>query len=98
MGCGCGGKTAAEMEAETPGVRYSTKGSRGTVKLGLKSHYPLPLKFPKAIDGRDLLIVKSNTRMPPLGNTIVMVGRNAQIRPEHRDRLVARWPHAFEGV
>lgn len=96
MGCRCGGKTAAELEALTPGVRYRTTGSQRTVKLGLKPRFTLPLKLSKAIDGRDVLVVTSKMKLPPLGDTIIIVGRNAQLKPEHKDQLKARWPHVFE--
>jgi hypothetical protein len=96
MGCGCGGKNKAGTSVRVSRMRYSANGSRKWVRLGLKSCYPLPFKFSKAIDSRDVLVVANNIKISPPGNAIVIVGHNAWVIPEHKSQLVARWPHVFE--
>lgn len=97
MGCGCGGKkTVVETVAQPTSVRPKADDSRKRVRLGLKTYYPLPFKFSSAIDGRDVIVLANNIRMSPTGNAIVLVGRNALVKPEHKNQLVARWPNVFE--
>jgi hypothetical protein len=96
MACGCGGKTTAKMDEQAPAVHNNADGSLRTVRLGLKPHFALPLRFLKAIDGRDLLVVTGKMNLPRRGNTIIMVGRNARVKPEYKVQLVTRWPHVFE--
>jgi len=96
MGCGCGGKNTVEKTTQATSVRFKADGSRKRVSLELKSYYPLPLKFSRAIDGRDVIVLANNIRMSPTGNAIVIVGRNALVKPEYKSQLVAGWPNAFE--
>lgn len=98
MGCGCGGKKTVKKVTQATSVRSKADGSRNQnkVRLGLKSYYPLPFKFSRAIDGRDVIVLANNIRMSPMGNAIVLVGRNALVKPEHKNQLVAKWPYVFE--
>lgn len=96
MGCGCGGKKPVKKATQATSVRSKTGGSRKRVRLGLKSHYPLPFKFSRAINGRDVIVLANNIRLSPMGNAIVLVGRNALVKPEHKSQLVAKWPNVFD--
>jgi hypothetical protein len=96
MGCGCGGKKTVKKATQATSVRSKAGGNRNRVRLGLKSYYPLPFKFSRAIDGRDVIVLANNIRISSMENAIVIVGRNALVNPEHKSQLVAKWPHVFE--
>lgn len=96
MGCGCGSKKVRRTVATARTERYGTNGGQNMVKLGLKSGYSLPIKLPNAIDGRDVIVVASNKHVPAARNAIIVFGRDAWIKSEFREKLVARWPHVFE--
>lgn len=96
MGCGCGGKNTDEKATQVTSKRSKADASPKRVRLGLKSYYPLPFKFSRAIDDRDVIVLANNIKMSPMGNAIVLVGRNALVKPEYKGQLVARWPHVFD--
>lgn len=96
MGCGCAGKKAKKRNASgvKGNVDYKPNG-RGTVRLGLKEIFRLPIRIPNALDGQDVIIIDNKRELPPVDGAIVIVGRNAIIEVKHKEQLVERWPKAF---
>jgi hypothetical protein len=94
--CGCI-KGKAKKQA-TPNVEYKANGS-GTVRLGLKPFFALPVRLPQAIDGKDVIVVASRTKKPPAEEgAYVIIGRNALMDKKHRQQMVDKWPKAFISV
>jgi len=96
MGCGCKGKKAKKAVAEVQSEQYSINGSQKTVRLGLKPRFFLPVRLPNALDGKDIIVVGNKNKVPAIDNAIIIIGRNAQVLPEHKAIIAARWPNAFE--
>ena len=98
MGCGCRGRKKKQETTSARSEWYTTNGNQETVRLGLRSRFFLPLRLPNALDGKDIIVVGNKKRVPANDNAIIIVGRNAQVLPEHKAIIAARWPHAFEGT
>ena len=94
MACGCKKKKKSQPVENQPSVDYRANGN-GTVALGLTAAIRLPVRIPKAIDGRDVVIVANKLKRPPVPNAVFIVGRNAQVDPRDRQQLVDKWPKAF---
>ena len=97
MGCGCKGKKAPKRNASgvKGNVDYTPNGGNGTVRLGLKNIFRLPIRIPDALNGQDVIIIDNKRELPPVDGAIVIVGRNAFVELGHKEQLVARWPKAF---
>ena len=91
MGCGCKGKKAKPRNASgvKQNIDYKPNGGNGTVRLGLKEVFRLPIRIVAAIDGKDVVIVENMKSVPPVDDT------NATVEIGHKEQLVKRWPKAF---
>ena len=94
MGCGCKNKKRQKPPSQEPSQVYSVNGGP-TVPLGLKDVFHLPMRLEDAINGKDVVIVANRKNMPNLNGSVVLIGRNANMRPEDRQQLVQKWPKAF---
>jgi hypothetical protein len=95
MGCGCGGKKKKAKQSQVQqSVDYKPNG-RGTVRLGLKAAFRLPIRIPQALNGHDVVIVTDKNSVPPVDNALIIVGRNALVETAHKEQLVKMWPQAF---
>lgn len=96
MGCGCKGKA---KKRNASGVRtnidYKPNGGNGTVRLGLKEIFKLPIRIVGVLDGQDVIIVENKKSVPPVDDAIIIVGRNALVETGHKEQLMKRWPKAF---
>ena len=96
MGCGCKKRAAKKKAAEQQqAVQYKMNGSK-SVKLGLKPSYPLPLRLPQALDGKDLVIVPNRQRTYPTQDAIVVYGRNAKVSTKDKKQIERKWPGILE--
>ena len=93
MGCGCGKKKKPKSQVQRS-VDYKPNG-RGTVRLGLKDAFHLPIRIPQALNGQDVVIVTDKRHIPPVDNALIIVGRNALVEVQHKEQLVKKWPKAF---
>lgn len=94
--CGCKGKAKKRNASGVKkNIDYKPNGGNGTVRLGLKDVFRLPIRIPVALDGKDVVIVDNKRAVPPVGDAMIIVGRNAIVEVRHKEQLVARWPKAF---
>lgn len=98
MGCGCKDKKKPKFISaqEQVNTDYAASANGGSVQLGLKTSYKLPIRFPESIDGQDVIIVANKRQNPVYGASLVITGRNALVDPEHKRQLIEKWPAAFE--
>ena len=95
MTCKCKDKKKKWAKPDPmPQERYKTNG-QGSVKLGLSLIFKLPVRFPEALHGKDLIIAPNKGNAPNVPNSVVIVGRNGKINKKDRDILVERYPAAF---
>jgi len=90
--CGCN-KPKKKSQVQQS-VDYQPNG-RGTVRLGLKDAFKLPIRIPQALNGQDVVIVTDKNNVPPVDGALIIVGRNALVETRHKEQLVKRWPKAF---
>lgn len=97
MGCGCKGKKAKARNASgiKENINYKPNGGNGTVRLGLKEVFRLPIRIVGVLDGKDVVIVENKREVPPVQDAYIIVGRNALIETRHKEQLMKRWPKAF---
>ena len=102
MACGC--KKSKKKTEIQQSVSYESNGN-GTVRLGLKEQIRLPIRMPNAVAGQDIIIVaNSKTSVPQFEVTaggkpaLVVIGRNAFVDVEHKEKLIAKWPRAFNAA
>jgi len=93
-GCGCKNKKKRNRPPNQPSVRYTTNGNPA-VPMGLKQTFRLPLRLPKAIDGKDIVIAANKKSVPPINDALILIGRNAKIEFNHKKQLLDKWPQAF---
>lgn len=55
----------------------------------------LPVRFPKAVNGKDLVVLESRNR-PPVRQAITVYGRDAMVNANVRNALAEQWPDAFD--
>ena len=91
MGCGCNKKAKKRAAEQQKSVQYKMNGSK-PVKLGLKPSYPLPLRLPEALDGKDVVIVPNRVNTYPTQGAIVIYGRNAKISKKDKKQIERKWP------
>ena len=93
MGCGCKNKKNRNKTGE-PSTQYTANGNP-TVPLGLDQFIHLPVRLPRALNGKDVVIAANRKSVPPITDAVIIVGRNAKIDEGHRKQLVDKWPQAF---
>ena len=94
MACKCKDKKRRAKANPTAQQQYRTNGD-GSVKLGLSPAFRLPVRFPEALNGKDLIIAPNKGKAPNVPDSVVIVGRNGQINKKDRDVLAEKYPAAF---
>ena len=93
MGCGCKNKKKRNKPG-VPSTKYTANGSP-TVPMGLNQFIRLPVRLPKALNGKDLVIAANRKTVPQITDATIIIGRNAKIDKAHKRQLVDKWPQAF---
>jgi hypothetical protein len=93
MACGCKNKKKRNRPNQ-PSVRYTTNGNP-TEAMGLNQFINLPVRLPRAIDGKDVVIAANRKTVPPVMDAMIIIGRNAKIEKAHKKQLMEKWPQAF---
>ena len=93
MGCPCRNNNKKSNEA----FDVYANGGTDLVPLGLKDTTHLPMRFPQAFNNLDIIVLESR-KLPPVGGTITLYGRNGNVEKRHRDALVENWPGFFQGA
>ncbi len=93
MGCGCKNKKKRNKLGE-PSTSYAANGSL-TEPMGLNQFINLPIRLPRALNGKDIIIAANKKSVPPITDALIIIGRNAKIDVAHKKQLVEKWPQAF---